>query len=94
MRHSSKRHPVITLDDLKEKTGTKKRDKALKKYIEELLTEYANPPTDKQGKATETAWIKGFKPIPQGYEIYLINPPKIATTKKNTKKTAKKSKKP
>lgn len=89
MRHSGTRHPIITIDHLKEKTNTKKRDKALKKYVEELLSGYATPPKDK-----EPAWIKGFKPVTRGYEIILSAPPKEPKSEKYIKTTTRKKKKP
>lgn len=68
MKRHSERNKTINLEALKEKTGTIKRDKNLEKYIEELLTEYANPP---QG---ESPFIDGFEKVKTGYKIKLCKP--------------------
>lgn len=89
----AKRNATINLESLKEKTGTIKRDKALKAYIEGLLTEYANPPKDKKGNTIFPAWIAGFKPVPTGYKI-LLPSNKQLEDKKSAKKVTKRRKKP
>lgn len=67
MKHGGRNY-TINLANLKETTGTVKRDNNLKKYIEELLKEYSNPP---QG---EKPFIDGFTKVKTGYKITINKP--------------------
>lgn len=93
IKNDPKRNKTINLETLKEKTGTIKRDKALKAYIEQLLTDYANPPKGKNGQPIQAAWIEGFSIVPTGYRIKISSPDKIED-KKVSKKITDRKKKP
>lgn len=93
LKNDPKRNKTINYENLKKKTCTIKRDKQLRQYIEQLLTEYANPPKGKDGKPIQAAWIEGFTKVPTGYRIKLPSPDQPQDQKK-TKQISQRKKKP